>query len=501
MSNKEFVKSFEVAGDGEIGDIVSKNRKKARGKLKVGLLSLSWFEWWPMFPESGMKEQIQADGDRFIDIMRTKFGDTYELVVPEGHIDTLNKAYDAGEFFRKQGIDAIVMEEATYVTDFIPMQALESIPDIPLILFVTQASDDLWPTMNNKDIIRYEGLVGATQIAGAFAKTGRKYQTVVGSLEDEEAFDTIGAHLQIINLIRDLKYIDIGLVGHTFRGMYDIEVDKTKIKGALGLNVLYIDVSHLLEIWKSLSQDEVAAFRDEMLAKLPNRIEETTIEDITKSAALGLATTKLIDHFGIETLSMLGQHHVEAGTLTSADFSFYCAELKGCVTSHEGDIGNLAMKYVLKRLSGEMPVFLEWSAFDISSDTMLLTHHGVIDPNVYACELSKCRITPSPEKWDFTGKGMSVEFCAKAGQVTLACLLDGKDGWKMLVSRGECIEMPQTPSFAPQFHFRHEKLHVKEYIRQIVQEGVAHHVCLVYGDYVERLELFSEYTGIPVVEV
>ena len=54
---------------------------------------------------------------------------------------------------------------------------------------------------------------------------------------------------------------------------------------------------------------------------------------------------------------------------------------------------------------------------------------------------------------------------------------------------------------APQFHFRHESLSVKDYIKQIVEEGVAHHVCLVYGDHREALKLYAHYAGIAVVEI
>lgn len=498
---KEFIKSFEIAGDGAVGDIVSKSRKNARGKLKVGLLPLSWFEWWPMYPESGLKEKIQGDSDRFVERMQEKFGDSYELVIPEGYVDTLDKAYDAGEYFKKAGIDAVIIDESTYITDFIPIQAIDALPDIPTILFVTQASNDLWDDMVNTDVIRYEGLVGNTQLAGAFKKMGRKYKAVVGSLEDEEAFAEIGKHLKALQLIQDLKYMDIGFVGHTFRGMYDIEVDKTKIKGVFGPNVLYLDVTHLIDIWEGLSDEEIGAYVEQIRKELPYPFEGIDEEDVRKSVSLGLAVTKLIERFGIDGLTLLGQHHVEVATRASADLSFYCAENMGCMTSHEGDLANLIMKFILNRLTGDLPVFMEWSAFDVKSDTILLTHHGVVDPKIHAADQSKCRVTPSPEKWDFTGHGMSVEYCAKKGQVTLACLIDAKEGWKLLLSGGECIELPQAPSFAPQFHFKHESLKVKEYIKKIVEEGVAHHVCLVYGDYREDLKLYADYVGLKVVEV
>ncbi|MBE6910951.1 MAG: hypothetical protein E7473_00320 [Ruminococcaceae bacterium] len=497
----QFIKSFEIAGDGEVGDIVSKDRKKARGKLKVGVLPLSWFEWWPMYPESGLRESILADSDRFVERMQEKFGDKYDLVIPNEHIDTLNKAYDVGEYFKREGIDAIIIDESTYITDFIPIQAIDALPDIPVILFVTQASDNLWDTMCNTDVIRYEGLVGNTQLAGAFKKMGRKYRAVVGSLEDEEAFEEIGKHLKALQLISDLKYMDIGFVGHTFRGMYDIEVDKTKIKGVFGPNVLYLDVTHLIDIWNALSEDEISAYVEQIKCELPYKFEGIDEEDVRKSVSLGLAVRKLIAKFGIDGLTLLGQHHVEVATRASADLSFYCAENDGCMTSHEGDLANLVMKYILNHISGDLPVFLEWSAFDIKTDTLLLTHHGVVDPKIHAADQNKCRVTPSPEKWDFTGHGMSVEYMSKPGKVTLACLIDAKDGWKLLLSGGECLELPQAPSFAPQFRFKHESLSVKNYLKQIIEEGVAHHVCLVYGDYREDLKLWAQYTGLNIVEI
>ena len=497
----QFITSFEVADGGAVGDIVSKDRKAKRGKLKVGLLPLSWFEWWPMYPQSGLKEQIQSDSDKFVEIMKKKFGDKYDLVIPEGYVDTLDKAFDAGEYFKAQGVDCVIIDESTYITDFIPIQAIDALGNIPVILFVTQATDNLWDNMVNTDIIRFEGLVGNTQLAGAFKKMGRDYKAVVGSLEDEEAFDELGRHLKALQLIEDLKYMDIGFVGHTFRGMYDIEVDKTKIKGVFGPNVLYLDVTHLIDIWEALSEEEISDYVEKIKKELPYPIEGVDEEDIRKSSSLGLAVTKLISKFSIDGLTLLGQHHVEVATKASADLSFYCAENGGCMTSHEGDLANLVMKYILNKLTGDLPVFLEWSAFDVKSDTLLLTHHGVVDPKIHAADQNKCRITPSPEKWDFTGHGFSVEYMSKPGKVTLACLIDAKDGWKLLLSGGSCIELPQAPSFAPQFRFKHESLTVKQYLKKIIEEGVAHHVCLVYGDCREDLKLYADYTGIKVVEI
>jgi L-arabinose isomerase len=226
--------------------------------------------------------------------MQEKFGDQYELVIPPVHVDTLDKAYDAGVYFKERGIDVIIIDEATYVTDFIPLQTIDLVPNVPIILLATQATSNLWDTMENTDVIRFEGLVGTTQLAGAFAKMGRKYRTVVGALEEDSMYEEIGMHLRTLQLIQDLKYMDIGFVGHTFRGMYDIEVDKTKIKGVFGPNVLYLDVTHLIDIWKALTEEQMAAFEQKFRSELAYRIVGIDDEDIRKICGLDGAVRLVI---------------------------------------------------------------------------------------------------------------------------------------------------------------------------------------------------------------
>ena len=494
---KEKVKSFEVSDDESVGDIVSRDRKSGgEDKLRVGLICSGWFEWWPMFPDGCLEKQIREDADAFVSELGKRFGDRYEFVYP-GMVDTLDIAFDAGEQLKEKCVDAVVIVENTYLTDFIPIETLDHLPDVPVIIFSTQAKNSLAPGMTNIDVIRFEGLVGIAQLVGAFKKMGRGYKIVVGALDDSESYRKLGNNFKVLDLKKKLKKIDIGLLGHTFRGMYDIEIDKTKVKGSIGPNVLYIDVQHLLNIWQKLTDKEIDDYIEKLEKDIPVDRYIVTDEDRRKSVSLGIALEKLIRKFNLDALTLLGQHHVEVATRASADFAFYTAEKIGCMTTHEGDIANLVMKKILNFLSDSLPVFLEWTAFDEPTNTLLLTHHGVVDP-VHCADMKKCRWTPSPEKWDFTGNGFSIEYCSKPGKVTLASLINDCEGWKILISNGECVEMEPRPCFAPQFYFRPE-VKVTEYIKNILEEGVAHHVCLVYGDYREQLELLADYLKIKKV--
>ena len=483
------IKSFEVSENGETGDILSADRKKRGSKLRVGLVCAGWFEWWQMFSHTNLEASIKNDAEQLFKNLKKEFKGKYNIIYP-GMIDTLDNACDVGHEFRRKNVDMIIIVENTYVTDFIPLEVIDHFPNVPVIAVATQATKVLPPDMDTVETVRYEGLVGITQLIGAFKKMSREYSVVAGAIDDPEMYKKLEKHFKVAALQKKLKLADVGLLGHTFRGMYDIEIDKTKMKGKIGPNVVYIDVKHLINIWEKVTDKEIYEYQKQIDKEFPIKKEGITKDDVKKSLRVGIALERLSKRFNLDGISILGQHHLEIATRTSTDFSHYSVEQVGCMHTCEGDMGNLVMKIILYQLSNAVPVFLEWTAFDEPSNTLFLTHHGVVSADLCS-DIKKCRWTKSPEKWDFTGNGMSVEYCGKAGKVTLASLIDDYDGWKILISQGECIERDPAPCCAPQFYFRPE-IKITTYIEKIMTEGVTHHICLAYGDYRKELEMLAD---------
>ncbi|MBN2072588.1 MAG: hypothetical protein JW770_01410 [Actinobacteria bacterium] len=491
------IKSFEVSGDEEVGDMLSKNLKEEKTEFKVGLVCCGWFEWYGMFEDNYLEKVIKSDARNFYNKLKKAVDTDYKIVFP-GIVDTLDSAYEVGKKLARENINLLIIVENTYVTDYIPMGVVDHVPNVPVLIISTQATGNLGKYMTNKEVIRYENLVGNTQLIGAFKKMGKNYDVICGPQDDSVLFEKIYDYIKILELKKDLNSFDIGLLGHTFRGMYDIESDKTKIKGTFGPNIFYIDVQHFLYQWKEISTGEINKYKAWLDKELPFEKYKINEEDREKSIKIALAMGKMIKKFNLDGLSVLGQHHVEVATGASADFLFYEVERNGCVTTHEGDLANLVMKKILKDLSGGMPVFLEWSSFDLETNSLLLTHHGVVDPKKYAADIKKCRWTPSPERWDIKGNGLSVEFSGREGKVTLASLIDEKDSWKIIISGGECIALEKRPCFAPQFYFKPVKI-VTDYLEDIMNEGVSHHLIMAYGDYKKQLKILANHLKIRYV--
>ena len=125
------IQSFEVTMGGASGDMLS--ARSGDRELKVGVLACAYFEYWRMY--DGLLEDVTSD----MKSVAERIGKSHEVVYP-GLVDTLDKADAAGQLFKEQHIDVLVITEGTYCTDYIVHQALLHLPgDMPLCIYASQA--------------------------------------------------------------------------------------------------------------------------------------------------------------------------------------------------------------------------------------------------------------------------------------------------------------------------------------------------------------------------
>jgi L-arabinose isomerase len=286
--------------------------------------------------------------------------------------------------------------------------------------------------------------------------------------------------------------MNIGIVGHTFQGMYDLELDKTKLKAAIGPNVVYVELNDLLALWRDVPEEEAGRVALDLAAQYT--IAGPQEEDLRNSCRLGLAMERLAEKHNLSGLSHLCQHliHVETGTTPC----YAAARLteKGIMVTCEGDIGNLVCMCLLHELTGDIPCFFEWGMYDVKENAMLLVHHGSGSPRLAKCA-ADVNITPTGEKWGFKGTGASFRYMGKPGPVTMASLIEDRQGWKMLITGGEAIDVPCRPFWGQQFMVRVDQP-VKTFLETLCREGVTHHGILIYGDLREKLQKAVTLLGI-----
>jgi L-arabinose isomerase len=336
--------------------------------------------------------------------------------------------------------------------------------------------------------MRNGGLTGTTQITATFTKMTRPYEIVVGAIGDEEPYREIARISRAQDCVTRLQSLSIGMLGHAFPGMYDLEFDRTRMLGALGPKVISVALSQFLDQWQNVSELECRAVAESLATRFHVRGPEPT--DLGSSVRVGIAMERLIESLGVDALCFLGQDYVEKAAGAPARLGASLIMEKGRhLISCEGDLMGLVAMHLLYWLTGNTPLQAEWAQYDTSHNALLLVGHGIASPALAGSDHG-VTLTESPEAWGSEGVGVNLQFILKPGQVTMAGLLETAQGYRMLISGGECLDYPCLPCKEIHAFVRVERP-VKEYLLEIQRRGFPHHVFLSYGDARRELELLA----------
>lgn len=402
----------------------------------------------------------------------------FEVIYP-GMVDTLDRAEEAGAKFASEQVEALIIAEGTYIPDFITLHAVNRAGSRPwIILFNSQTGRDLSPKDNYMATMRNSALIGISQLTGSFDKMRLRYEVVCGEISDPGVYHEINGLLSAWRSVKRLRNSTYGLVGHVFRGMFDLEFDKAKVKGFLGPEVMTIQPEHLLECWQDVSAAEV----DKSAGKLFRRFKSKKIalDDVKRSCRVGIAMKKLYDKYNLDGLCFLGQHYLEKMTGAPARMgASLMLEEDRIMVACEGDIAGLVMMQLMHDFTGNIPFQAEWGQFDCSRNAIFLLGHGIASPEIAKSD-REVTLTASPEEWGFKGSGLNYEMIMKAGPVTMGHMLNTGDSWRMFISEGEAIDFPCLPCDEIHAMVKVESP-VVDYIKSVLKRGVAHHLIVVHG--------------------
>ena len=478
------VTSFDAANPGQFGDLLNLERR-ADTTVKVGLLGVGYFEYWRMYPT--LRATVEADLAKVAERLAARV----DIVYP-GMVDTMDRAEEAGRAFAETGVNVVVVVEGTYLPDFVVLHALEHVPHARVVLFNTQTGADVRSTDGYEATIRNSALIGVTQLSGSFTKAERDYDVVVGEIAEEGCYEQIARIVRARTAVARLRTCNVGLIGHVFRGMFDLEFDRGSVRGRLGPEVISVQADHLIDLWRDVAEDEVRARAGLLTDRF--KVRHVAAGDLDRSVRLGLAMERLRERYKLDGLCFLGQHYIEKMTGAPARIGASMMMENGVMVACEGDVGGLVMMQLMHDLTGRAPVQMEWGQFDAANNALFLLGHGIASPEDVA-EPSGVTLTRAPEEWGFEGAGVNWEFVLKPGPVTLGHFVSTPHGWRMLISEGESLGAPCLPC---------DEIHalvrvaspVREYLKELIELGVTHHAIVVHGQIVRELELAAKVMGV-----
>ncbi len=355
-------------------------------------------------------------------------------------------------------------------------RVLHSFKEKPMVLY----SFGGW-TDENGVLISPAAGAGSTSIRYPLEQWGFKFKYLFNGPDmpmDTEGIIKFG---RAVKTVKKLQNSRLGMIGFNDMGLYTTGINTTKLRGEIGTEVESIDLIQVKNVMDNLSDDFVKNQTDSITKNWEyptGNIEQPVIEKAIRMylATKQICNEKKFDGFSFKCVEGVDQ---ELGLMHAIPASLLASN--GIPYVDENDLGNLVAELMLKWISDKQVMFLEH--FEHHPDWILLAEDGYIANDF---------IDGKPQiKVLTTGNFQGIAHCTnmKKGRMTLACLSEDREGYRMHIVTGEAKERPQWVEMGvPLPPWPSVKFYPDSSVRSILDHVQSQHFAAVFGDYVDELK-------------
>ncbi len=473
---------------------------------RVGVYSVGFNHYWPQFP--GLKGRLEKHFGYFCD--RLKRETDAEIHVHGTMCDCYETSHAAGVALSEKRLDMAYCFISTYSPSINATLVASALRDVPLVLVCLQPSAAMDYAKATTEIqLENDCITSLPEINNAVLRIGRKpLDCVVGMLyEDEASWTRIKTWCEVANAAHKIGNAHIGLMGHGFEGMYDMNSDPTMFTAHFGMHVEHISMDELARHVDSVSDEELGGKIGEIKDKfdfpepgsdpIAMRVDE---QDIVWPARVAVGMEKLVMEYGLTGLSYfyrgLGDNLYErlhSGMIIGNSM----LTSRGIAIAGELDTKNCTAMHILDAF-GAGGSFAEIHPIDFRQDFVLVGHDG---PHHIAIADGKPVLRKLKILHGKRGSGASVEFKLKVGPITMLGVTQTFDGrFRFVVAEGESLPgmIPATGNTNTRGKFRPD---VRTFLTKWSLAGPTHHFALGIGLIAGKIGMLANMLGVESVTV
>ena len=470
--------------------------------LKIGLFGIGLDAYWPQF--AGLKERLEG----YVARVAAKLARPGVEVVNVGLVDHPDRAHAAGREFRRADVDVIFLHVTTYAlsSTVLPVVRRANVPVIVLNLAPSAAIDyAAFNALGDRTRMTGEWLAHCSacpvpEIANVFKRAGVRFHQITGVLEDDPVgWREVDAWVDAARVAAAMNGNRLGLMGHTYGGMLDIQSDATLQSVTFGTHVEHVEVDELSALRRAVSGDAIEA----RLAEFHDTFDvqaDCPAGDLAEAARTSVALDRLVAEHRLGSLAYFykgtGVAENEA-TMASIILGTSWLTARGVPVAGEYEVKNAqAMK--IMDLFGVGGSFTEYYAMDFNDDVVLMGHDG---PGHLAIAQGKIKVRPLNVYHGKVGRGVSVEMAVRHGPVTLLSVIEA-DGGKLALLCAEAESVPGPIMEIGNTNSRYRfGCGAREFVNRWNAHGPAHHCAVGVGHITDRLAKFGALLGLDVVRV
>ncbi len=378
------------------------------------------------------------------------------------------------EFFQAKKIDVLILQVGTFPDGEFPLILAEEL-NIPIILHSLPEPD----LEHNIDL---NSLSGANLSTYSLSATAHPHSFLHGDPGDKKVQQELTAHLRAGFALASLHGLRVGLVGFRAPGFYPCVFDELMLRKILGVSLDYIDLGEVKK-----------AFNSSLRKKAPHQTFLTpdgeTLPDLSiqwmeahYAALTGVFEDSGKHVFAIRDWPELLDIYAPGSIWPALGWMLD----DGYLVAPEGDVNAAVTMHLAQMLGGGVPFFSDISAWDDNLSALLLWHYGAAPS-----------LANDPNLIRFGREGRQVEFTLKPGPATLLRLGMKDHQFRLLAVASRILDKPVTIKRAGAW-LQTLNMPAGDVVYKLLDQGWEHHYCLIYGDILTELQVFSKLSGISL---
>jgi L-arabinose isomerase len=477
-------------------------KTKNNAPLRVGLFGIGLDAYWPQFEE--LKPRLES----YLGVVAGKLAQPGVEVTNVGLVDRSDRAFAAGRELRKADVDLIFLYATTYALSStvlpvvmrakVPVIVLNLVPEAAISYAKFNSLGDR--TRMTGEWLRFCSGCPVPEIANVFRRAGVPFHQVTGILENDPiVWDEVYGWLEAARAAASMFGNRLGLMGHYYSGMLDIQSDVTLQCATFGTHVEHLEVDELSAMRRGVNDADIRT----RLAVFEQAFEiqpDCPSGDLEEAARTSVALDRLADNYQLGSLAYYykgtGNPENEA-TMASIILGTSLLTGRGIPVAGEYEVKNVQAMKIMDLLGGGGS-FTEFYAMDFNDDVVLMGHDG---PGHIAIAQGRTKVRPLKVYHGKVGAGVSVEMAVKHGPVTLLSIIERGGGkLAMLCAEAESVPGPVLEIGNTNSRYRFA-CGAREFVRRWNAEGPAHHCAVGTGRLTDRLTKLGTLWGIEVITV